>query len=165
RGRRTHSSATMSTTLQRSRKTVSQSFLVVANSAVLTYDLRIKAVFFERLVRAGAGPPIGNLLDLSFSGGPHDLFPERKALLAYDVLQLFTLQVGMRCENAVRGVGAEHIEVAVFEAALALVEHLESLFFVLFQFSNCSLQHGLSFFFSAKLSLSRRDRGWSEQRQ
>ena len=43
------------------------------------------------------------------------------------------LQVGMRGQDAVRGVRAEDVEVAVAEAALALVEHREGLRLVVLQ--------------------------------
>jgi len=70
------------------------SFLVVANPAVLPRNFRVERVFLKWLVRAGASPPIGHLGDLSFSGAPHYFFPQRKALLADDVLEGLTLQVG-----------------------------------------------------------------------
>src|SRR5688572_33141727 len=88
-------SSTLSARPGRSPRGASLS-LVVAHAAVLTRDLRIEGVFLERLVRAGARPEIGHLLDLSLGCGAHDLLPERKALLAHDVLQVFALQVGMR---------------------------------------------------------------------
>src|SRR5512143_3510293 len=50
----------------------------------------------------------------------------------------------MRCENAVRGVGTEHIEVTLPKAALALVEHIERFRLVLFHRGHCPLEHGLS---------------------
>ena len=65
-------------------------------------DFRVEGVLLERLVRAGARPPVGKLLDLSFSGAPHDLLPERKALLAHDVLQVLTPQIRMCGEGAVQ---------------------------------------------------------------
>src|SRR5215510_5295102 len=49
----------------------------------------------------------------------------------------------MRCENAVRGVGAEHIKVTVLEAAFALVKHIKRLRLVLFHRIHCSLKHSL----------------------
>jgi hypothetical protein len=126
-------------------------YFVVADSAVLIPDLRVKSALFERLVGAGTRPPVGNLLDLSLSGGPHDLLPEGKALLAFDLLQSFAFQVGMRREDSVRGVGAEHVEITVLEAALTLVEHVERFPLVLLHGSNRSFKHGLGFFGTAKL--------------
>jgi hypothetical protein len=93
-------------------------FLVVANSAVLISDSREESVLLKRLVVAGARPKVGYLVDLSLSSSPHDLLSEREALFAFDVLQMFTLQIGMRCEDAVRGVGAKHIKVTVLKATL-----------------------------------------------
>jgi hypothetical protein len=42
----------------------------------LTTTFVKKVRFLERLVRAGTRPPISDLVDLSFSGGLHYLFPE-----------------------------------------------------------------------------------------
>src|SRR5262245_18708054 len=49
----------------------------------------------------------------------------------------------MRCENAVRGVGAEDIKVTVLKAAFALVEHIKRLSLVLFHRIHRSLKHDL----------------------
>src|SRR5258705_11024880 len=106
-------------------KVLRRSLLVVAHAAILTCDFRIEAVLLERLVRAGARPPIGNLVDLAFDGAPHDLLAERIALLAHDVLQGLALQVRMRPEDAIPGVGPEKLESTGLEAALPLVEHLQ----------------------------------------
>src|SRR3982751_3337819 len=101
------------------------SSLVVARAAILTFDSRIEGLLLARCrVRAGARPPVVDLLYLSLGRLLHDLLPQRIALLALDVLQLLALQVRMCGEDAVRGVGAEHIEVSLLEAALPLVEHL-----------------------------------------
>src|SRR4029079_15292930 len=87
------------------------------------------------------------------SGGGvlHNLFTERIAFLAFDVLKMLTLEVGMRRENAVGGVGTEHIKIAVLKPTLSSVEHIECLRFVLFYRGNCFLTHGLGFFGSAIL--------------
>src|SRR5688572_8239751 len=100
-----------------SRTTDESSFLVVAHAAVLTFDFRVEGLLLKRLVRTRARPPVGNLLYLSLDGVPHDLLPERIALLAHDVLQVLALQIRMRGEGAIHGAGAEHVEVAVLEAA------------------------------------------------
>src|SRR5262245_34822374 len=69
--------------------------------------------------------------------------PKRIALLALDVLQLFTLEIGMRRDNAVRSVGARAGKVTVLKPALALVEHIECLRLVLLHGGNCFLKHRL----------------------
>jgi hypothetical protein len=51
----------------------------------------------------------------------------------------------MRRHNAVRGIGAGHIEITVLESALSLVEHIEGLRFVLFDRRNCFLKQGFGF--------------------
>src|SRR5262245_9544870 len=65
--------------------------LVVADTANLIADIRVELRLFQWLVCARARPPIGNLFYRSFGGVLHLLFSERIALLAFDVLQLFTL--------------------------------------------------------------------------
>jgi hypothetical protein len=63
----------------------------------------------------------------------------------------------MRRHNAVRGVGAEHIKIAVPEPALALVEHIEGFCFVLLNRDNCPIEHGLGFICSAEFGCLDRD--------
>jgi hypothetical protein len=66
-------------------------------------------------------PPVGHALDLPFRGRLDDRFSEGKALLFDDVPEEVAPQVVMRGHEAVRGVRAEDVEVAVLEAALAVV--------------------------------------------
>src|SRR5215208_1823718 len=96
---------------------VRRSLFVVPNTTVLTRGFRVVTALLERLVRPGARPPVGHPFDLSFGGVLHDLLAERIAFLPYDRRQRLTLQVRMRREDAIRGVGTEHIEVAVPESS------------------------------------------------
>src|SRR4029077_15414347 len=115
------------------RERVRHLLLVVPDPADLVPDLRVERVLLERRLGSGARPPVGHALDLPFRGRLHDRFSEGKALLPDDVLEELTLQVGMRGHDAVRGVRAEDVEVAVLETALALVEHREGLRLVVLQ--------------------------------
>src|SRR5437899_11899630 len=129
--------------------------LVVPDPADLVPDLRVESVLLERRLGSGARPPVGHALDLPFRRPLHDRFSEGKALLPDDVLEELALQVRMRGQDAVRGVRAEDIEVAVFEAALALVEHREGLRLVLLQRGDGFLQHRLGFLLGAELRFLR----------
>jgi hypothetical protein len=64
--------------------------------------------------------------------------PEREALLAFDVRQLLAFVCRMRRDDAVGGVGAEHIKIAILEAAL--VEHVEGLGFILLHCGDCLVE-------------------------
>src|SRR3954467_6999676 len=80
--------------------TSTSSFLVVAHAAILTFDCRIESLLLARCrVRAGARPPVAELLYLSLGRVLHDLLSQRIALLALDVLQLLALQVRMCGED------------------------------------------------------------------
>src|SRR5205814_9251006 len=94
-------------------------------------------------------------LNLYFRGPLHDRFSEGKTLLADDVLEELALEVGMGGQDAVRGVRAEHVEVAILEAALALVEHREGFRLVLLQRDDGLLQHRLGFLLRAELGFLR----------
>src|SRR5262245_21439419 len=128
-----------------------RSILVVADAANLIADFRVEGGLFERLICARTGPPVCDLFNRSFGGVLHHLWSDRIALLPFDVLQMFTLEVGMRGHNAVRGVGAADIKVTVPKPALCLIEHIERLCFVFFHRGDCSLKHGLGFVCSAVL--------------
>jgi hypothetical protein len=97
------------------------SVLIVADTAVLISDPRVEGDLLQRLVRPRTGPPIGKLFYRSGGGVLHNLFTERIAFLAFDVLKMLTLEVGMRRENAVGGVGTEHIKIAVLKPTLSLL--------------------------------------------
>src|SRR5262245_43916653 len=118
-------------------------FLVIADTTNLIADLRVEGRLQQRLVHARARPPVVDLCYRSFAGLLHHLLTERIALLALEFLQMLSLQVGMRSENAVRSVGTEHIKVTIPKPAFALVEHIECFRLVLFHRSHCSLKHGL----------------------
>ena len=59
----------------------------------------------------------------------------------------------MRRHDAVRGVGAAHIKIAILEPALALVEHVQRLRFVFFHRGDCAFKHGFGFVCSADTRL------------
>src|SRR3982750_1576336 len=140
-----------------------RSVLVVADAAVLACRARVEGMLLERLVRAGPWPPVGNLLDLAFGGVLHDLLAERIAFLAHDVLQELTFQVRVSGEDSIRHIGAPHIQVAVLEATLTLVERVEGLGLVRFQRDDGFLQHGLGFLLRAVLRLRRQNRNWQRE--
>ena len=129
--------------------------LVVPDPAVLVPDLRVECVLLERRLGSGARPPVGHALDLPFHGRLHDRFSDGKPLLPDDVLEALARRVGMRGHDAVRGVRAEDVEVAVHEAALALVEHREGLRLVVLQRGDGFLQHRLGFLLGAELGFLR----------
>jgi hypothetical protein len=54
--------------------------------------------------------------------GPHDLLAESKAFHIFEVFEPRSQAGRMRYLNAVRGVGAEHIKIAVLETPLAPIE-------------------------------------------
>src|SRR5437899_3259952 len=129
--------------------------LVVPYPADLVPHLRVEGVLLERRLGSGARPPVSHALDLPFRGRLHNRFSEGKALLPDDVLEELALQVGMRGHDAVRCVRAEDVEVAVLEAVLALVEHLEGLRLVVLQRGDGFLQHRLGFLLGAELAFLR----------
>ena len=100
-------------------------FLVVADTTNLVTGLREKRVFLERFVGARARPPVGGHLYRSLRCILHDCFTERSTVLAFNVSQLFALNHRVRGYDAVLGVGAPDIKITVFEAALAIVEHIK----------------------------------------
>src|SRR5262245_49828117 len=128
-------------------------FLIVADTANLISNLRIQGNLLQRLVCARARPPVGGLFYRSLGGILHNRFTERSTALALNVSQLFA-PIPIRCRryDAVRGVGAPHVEVSIPEAVLALVEHYQRLPLVLFHRGHCSLKHSFGFRCGAELS-------------
>src|SRR5262249_58212596 len=128
-------------------------FLVVPDTTNLVTDLRVEGLLLEGLVRAGSRPPVSGLFYHSLGGILHNRFTERSTVLALNVSQLFApIHVRLRRNDAVRGVGAPHIKVAILEAALALVEHIQRLRLVLFHRGHCSLKHSFGFLWRAEVS-------------
>src|SRR5262245_15253724 len=133
--------------------TIARSFLVVADTTNLVTGLRVEDGLLEHLTCAMAGVPVGGLFYRSLSGILHNRFTQPKTVHALSVSQLFAqFPVRMRRYDAVGGVGAEHIKIAVREAAFALAERIKRLRFVLFHCGHCSLEHGFGLLCSAELS-------------
>ena len=61
----------------------------------------------------------------------------------------------MRGEDAVRGVSAVHIKVAILKATFSLVEHIKRLRLVLLDGGNSLVEHGLGFLCSTVLGYLR----------
>src|SRR6516165_5302758 len=61
----------------------------------------------------------------------------------------------MRGEDAVRGVSAVHIKVAILKATFSLVEHIKRLRLVLLDGGNSLVEHGLGFLCSTILGYLR----------
>src|SRR6478735_3743128 len=100
-----------------------------------------------------AREPVGGLFYRSLGGILDKRFTLRITVYALNISQLFALiPVRLRRYNAVRGVGAEHIKIAVLEAAFALVEHIKRLRLVLFHRGHGSLKHSFGLLCSAEVS-------------
>src|SRR4249919_2497347 len=100
-----------------------------------------------------AREPVGGLFYRSLGGILHNRFTQPSTVHALNVSQLLALiPVRMRRYDAVRGVGAEHIKIAVLEAAFALVEHIKRLRLVLLHSGHGSLKHSFGLLCSAELS-------------
>src|SRR5260221_8311677 len=94
----------------RFEKILDRSSLVVADATNLVPDLREKHDLPDRGIGARAGPQVGDLVDRALGRGPHDLLAESKAFHIFEVFEPRSQAGRMRCLNAVRGVGAEHIK-------------------------------------------------------
>src|SRR6478672_13155321 len=102
-----------------------------------------------------AREPVGGLFYRSLGGILHNRFTQPGTMHALNVSQLFApLPVRMRRYDAVRGVGAEHIKIAVLEAAFTLLEHVECFRLLLLHRGHCFLKHSFGFLCSSEVSCS-----------
>src|SRR5262245_8950353 len=106
----------------RSLDVLGELFLVVADTTNLVTGLRVEDGLLEHLACGMAREPVAGLLYRSLGGILHNCFTQRTTVHTLKVSQPFALiPVRMRRYDAVRGVGAEHIKIAVLEAAFAIV--------------------------------------------
>src|SRR5262245_8152386 len=132
------------------------SALVITHAANLIAGLRVKGRFLHRYLRIRAWPPVGDFPD-GIVGLVHDLLSKWRALLSYDVSQLLALVRGMRRKDAVRNIGAEDIEIAILEATIASVEHVESLRLVVLYGGDSLDEQGFGLFRGPIVGRSHRD--------
>lgn len=96
-------------------------------------------MLLEGLYGARTRPPVRYLFYLFFRRGLHHL------LTRCEIREVLPIARWRRCNNAVRSICTQHVQVTIFETTLAIVEHGKGLFLVLFHGSNSLIEHRFGF--------------------